>query len=163
MSEVSGTGLKKAESTFVYVTFIRTTQKMLWRALQEPEFTRQFWFGTSQECDWTPGAPWKICTPDGRVTDSGKILEVEPEKKLVLSWRNELFPDMTAEGYSRMTYELEPTGDLVKLTITHEMEIAGSKFIKGVAGGWPIIVSSLKTLMETGEALEATRQWPKGM
>jgi|SRR5450631_37209 uncharacterized protein YndB with AHSA1/START domain len=153
----------KAESRFVYVTFIRTTPEKLWRALQEPEFTRQFWFGTSQECDWKPGAPWKILTPDGRVTDSGEILEVEPERKLVLSWRNELFPDMTAEGYSRMTYELEPTGGLVKLTITHEMEKAGSKFIQGVAGGWPIIVASLKTLMETGESLEATRQWPKGM
>jgi uncharacterized protein YndB with AHSA1/START domain len=107
--------------------------------------------------------PWKILTPDGRVTDSGEILEVEPERKLVLTWRNELFPDMTAEGYSRMTYELEPTDDLVKLTITHEMETAGSKFIKGVGGGWPIIVASLKTLMETGESLEATRTWPKGM
>jgi uncharacterized protein YndB with AHSA1/START domain len=153
----------KAESRFVYVTFIRTTPEKLWRALQEPEFTRQFWFGTTQECDWKLGAPWKILTPDGRVTDSGEILEVEPERKLVLTWRNELFPDMTAEGYSRMTYELEPTGDLVKLTITHEMEKAGSKFIKGVAGGWPIIVASLKTLMETGESLEATRTWPKGM
>ena len=153
----------KAESRFVYVTFIRTTPEKLWRALQEPEFTRQFWFGTTQECDWKPGVPWKILTPDGRVTDSGEILEVEPERKLVLTWRNELFPDMTAEGYSRMTYELEPTGDLVKLTITHEMEKAGSKFIKGVAGGWPIIVASLKTLMETGESLEATRTWPKGM
>ena len=152
----------KAESRFVYVTFIRTTPEKLWRALQEPEFTRQFWFGTTQECDWKLGAPWKILTPDGRVTDSGEILEVEPERKLVLTWRNELFPDMTAEGYSRMTYELEPTGDLVKLTITHEMEKAGSKFIKGVAGGWPIIVASLKTLMETGESLEATRTWPKG-
>jgi uncharacterized protein YndB with AHSA1/START domain len=152
-----------ADSQFVYVTFIRTTPEKLWRALMEPEFTQQFWFGMKQECDWKPGASWRIVIPDGRVADSGEVVEVEPLRKLVLKWRNELFPEMTAEGYSRMSYELEQTGELVKLTITHEMEKSDSKFIKGVAGGWPIILSSLKTLMETGEPLEATRQWPKEM
>jgi uncharacterized protein YndB with AHSA1/START domain len=152
-----------AESQFVYVTFIRTTPEKLWKALMEPEFTRQFWFGMTQECDWKPGRPWRMLAADGRVTDSGEVLEVEPHRKLVLSWRNEFIPEAQAEGYSRMTYELEQKGEMVKLTILHEMDKKDSKLIKGVSGGWPIILASLKSLLETGESLEATRRWPEGM
>ena len=70
---------------------------------------------------------------------------------------------MTAEGYSHMTYELEPAGETVKLTVTHVMEKSESKFIKAMSGGWPIILSSLKSLLETGESIESTRRSPKGM
>ena len=70
---------------------------------------------------------------------------------------------MRAEGYSRLTYELEPQGDSVKLTVIHEMDKPGSKLIGAVSNGWPAILSSLKSLLETGEPLEATRRWPKGM
>jgi uncharacterized protein YndB with AHSA1/START domain len=152
-----------ADSQFVYVTYIRTTPEKLWRALMEPEFTRQFWLGTAQESDWKPGASWRIVTPDGRTADSGEILEIEPHRRLVLSWRNELFPEMTAEGYSRLTYELEQKGEAVKLTVTHVMDKSDSKFIKAISDGWPPILSSLKSLLETGESLEATRRWPEGM
>ena len=147
-----------ADSEFVYVTFIRTTTEKLWQSLLEPEFTKQFWFGMWQECEWKPGAPWKVFMPDGRVADSGEVLDVEPNRRLVLRWRNELFPEMTAEGYSRMTYLLEQNGDIVKFTVTHQMDKSDSKFIKAVSGGWPIILSSLKTFLETGESLQATRQ-----
>src|SRR5579863_9219697 len=98
---------------FVYVTYIRTTPEKLWRALFEPEFTRQFWCGTWQESEWKPGASWRIMIPDGRVADSGEILEIEPQRRLVLSWRNEFRPELRAEGYSRMTYELEQQDDSV--------------------------------------------------
>ena len=152
-----------AESQFVYVTFIRTTPEKLWRALMEPEFTRQFWMGTTQECEWKPGASWRIVKPDGTTADSGEVVEIEPNKRLVLKWQNHLFPEVTAEGYSRMTYELEPKGDVVKLTVTHEMDKKDSKLIKAVSGGWPIIIASLKSLLETGKSLEATRHWPEGM
>jgi uncharacterized protein YndB with AHSA1/START domain len=152
-----------AESQFVYVTFIRTTVEKLWRALIEPEFTRQFWFDTIQESEWKPGASWRILKPDGNPSDSGEVIEIEPPRKLVLKWRNEMFPEMTAEGYSRLTYELEQKGEIVKLTLTHTMEKAESKYIKAVAGGWPIILASLKTLLETGESLKDTRRWPDGM
>jgi uncharacterized protein YndB with AHSA1/START domain len=152
-----------AESQFVYVTFIRTTPEKLWRALLEPEFTRLFWMGTTQECEWKPSASWRIVKPDGKTADSGEVVEIEPYKLLVLKWKNHLFSEMTAEGYSRMTYELEPKGDSVKLTVTHEMDKSESKFIKAVSGGWPIILASLKSLLETGESLEATRRWPEGM
>jgi uncharacterized protein YndB with AHSA1/START domain len=151
------------QSEFVYVTYIRTTAEKLWRALIEPEFTRQFWMRTTQESEWTPGASWRIAMADGRTADSGEVVEIEPHKRLVLKWRNELFPEMTAEGYSRMTYEMEEKGETVKLTVTHVMDKSGSKFIKAVSSGWPMILSSLKSLLETGEPLESTRRWPEGM
>ena len=102
-------------------------------------------------------------TPGGRVADSGEIVEIEPPKRLVLSWRNELFPEAHAEGHSRLTYELEAKGEAVKLTVTHEMDRPDSKLIQKTSNGWPAILSSLKSLLETGEPLDETRRWPKGM
>ena len=151
-----------SDSRFVYVTYIRTTPEKLWQALIEPEFTRQFWYASWQESEWKPGASWKIKIPDGRVTDSGEIIEIEPGKRLVLSWRNE-FPELRSEGYSRMTYQLEKEGESVKLTVIHEMDKESSKFIEAVSGGWPHILASLKSLLETGESLVETRTWPEGM
>jgi uncharacterized protein YndB with AHSA1/START domain len=151
-----------ASSRFVYVTYIRTTPQKLWQALLEPEFTRRYWVETWQQCDWKPGSSWKLMIPDGRVADSGEVIELEPERKLVLNWRNEFIPEARAEGYSRLTYELETQGDSVKLTVIHEMDKPDSTLIQKVSNGWPHILSSLKSLLETGESLEATRHWPKG-
>jgi uncharacterized protein YndB with AHSA1/START domain len=150
-------------SRFVYVTYIRTTPEKLWRALIEPEFTRQYWAETWQESEWKPGASWRLMIPDGRVGDSGEILEIEPQRRLVLSWRNEFKPDLRAEGYSRLTLELEKQGASVKLTVIHEMEKPGSKLIEATSSGWPLILASLKSLLETGESLEETRRWPEGL
>ena len=158
MSEVS-----RAESKYVYVTYIRTTPEKLWKALLEPEFTRQYWFDSAQESEWKPGSPWRIKFSDGRVTDSGEVVEIDRPKKLVLKWRHEIDPELTGEGYSRMTYELEPRGELVKLTVTHVMDKSESKFITAVSGGWPIILASLKSLLETGESFEESRRMPKGI
>jgi uncharacterized protein YndB with AHSA1/START domain len=144
---------------FVYVTYIRTTPEKLWKALIEPEFTRQCWFNTTQESKWKPGASWKILTPDGSVTDSGEVLEIEPNRRLVLKWRNEFKPELKAEGYSQLTYQLEKEGKSVKLTVIHQIETEGSKLIEAVSNGWPHILSSLKSLLETGESLEETREW----
>jgi uncharacterized protein YndB with AHSA1/START domain len=150
-------------SRFVYVTYIRTTPEKLWQALIKPEFTRLYWCDTTQESDWKPGAAWRIMMPDGRVADSGEVVEFEPHRRIVLKWRNEFKPQLKAEGYSRMTYELEPTGESVKLTVIHEIDVPGSQFIKAVSNGWPHILASLKSLLETGESLVETRTWPKGM
>jgi uncharacterized protein YndB with AHSA1/START domain len=152
-----------AKSEFVYVTFIRTTMEKLWNALREPEFTRQFWFDTVQECEWKKGSTWNIKFGDGRLADSGEVVEIDSPRKLVLKWRNELFPELKAEGYSRMKYELEEQGETVKLTLTHEMDVSESTFIEKVSGGWPIILASLKSLLETGKPLQMTRQSPKAM
>jgi uncharacterized protein YndB with AHSA1/START domain len=151
-----------AESRFVYVTYIRTTPEKLWQALIDPEFTRRYWCATRQESEWKPGASWRIMIPNGRVADSGEVVEIEPYRRLVLKWRNEFRPELRAEGYSRLTYELEPMGEAVKLTVIHEMDKPDSKFIQAVSGGWPAILASLKSLLETGESLEATRGWPEG-
>jgi uncharacterized protein YndB with AHSA1/START domain len=151
-----------ASSRFVYVTYIRTTPEKLWRALIDPELTRRYWVDTRQESQWKPGAAWRIVIPDGRVADSGEIVEIDPPRRLVLSWRNELNPELRAEGYSRATYELEPLGESVKLTVIHELEQPGSKFIAAVSKGWPHILASLKSLLETGESLAETRRWPEG-
>jgi uncharacterized protein YndB with AHSA1/START domain len=129
-----------ANSRFVYVTYIRTTSEKLWQALIDPEFTRQYWSETRQESEWKPGASWRIMIPDGRTADSGEILEIEPPRKLVLTWRNEFMPELQAEG--------------------HKPE---SKLIEAVSSGWPQILASLKSLHETGESLAETRNWPKGM
>ena len=138
-------------STFVYVTFIRTTPEQLWAALTNPEFTTKYWFGMHPETDWKAGSPWRLVFPDGRVADTGEIVEVDPPKRLVLSWRNEFKPELKAEGHSRCTIDLEPIADAVKLTITHAMDRPGSKLIQAVSGGWPRILSNLKSLLETGE------------
>jgi uncharacterized protein YndB with AHSA1/START domain len=151
------------DSRFVYVTYIRTTPEKLWKALIDPEFTRRFWNETWQDCEWKPGATWRLMIPDGRVADAGEVVEIEPQRRLVLRWRNESMPELREEGYSRMTYEIEKKGESVKLTVIHEMERGGSKLIDAVSGGWPMILSSLKSLLETGQALEETKRWPKGM
>src|SRR4030095_13880618 len=101
--------------------------------------------------------------PDGRTADSGEILEIEPPRKLVLTWRNEFMPELQAEGHSRVTYELEQVGESVKLTVIHEMDKPESKLIEAVSSDWPHILASLKSLLETGESLAETRHWPKGL
>lgn len=152
-----------ADSQFVYVTYIRTTRENLWRALIEPEFTRRYWAETWFESEWTSGASWRLMIPDGRIGDSGEILEIEPQKRLVLSWRNEFRPELRDEGYSRLTYELEEVGESVKLTLIHEIGRADSRLIDEMSGGWPHLLASLKSLLETGEPLEETRRWPEGV
>jgi uncharacterized protein YndB with AHSA1/START domain len=152
-----------AESRFVYVTYIRTTPDKLWQALIDPEFTRRYWVETRQESDWKPGASWRVMIPDGRVGDSGEIVEFEPHRRLVLTWRNEFMPELRAEGYSRLTYELEQLKESVRLTVIHEMDKPQSKLINKVSQGWPMILASLKSLLETGEPLEETRRWPEAI
>lgn len=97
------------------------------------------------------------------MADTGDVLEIEPPKRLVVSWRNELFADARAEGHSRCTFEIEQADGCVKLSVTHEMDMPGSKLIEKVSGGWPVLLASLKSLLETGDALELTRRWPEGV
>jgi len=145
-----------ASTSFVYVTFIRTTPEKLWSALTSPDFMKKYWFGMYQQTDWKPGSAWQLVHPDGRVLDTGEIVEVNPPKRLVINWRNEFKPELKSEGYSRCTIELEPTGGAVKLTITHVIERAGSKLIEAVSGGWPRILSNVKSLLETGDVVLKT-------
>jgi len=140
-----------ARSTFVYVTFIGTTPEKLWSALTGQEFMKRYWFGMHQETDWKAGSSWRLIFQDGRIADTGEIVEVDPPKRLVLKWRNEFREELKSEGYSQCTMELEPTVGAVKLTITHVMDRTESKFIEAVSSGWPRILSNLKSLLETGD------------
>ena len=150
-----------ANDKFVYVTYIRTTAEKLWDALTLPEFTRAYWYGATQDSDWKEGASWSLRMPDGTVADSGRILEIDKPRRLVLSWRNEFRPELREEGYSRATFLLEPSGSVTKLTVEHEIDRSSSKLIEGVANGWPKILSSLKSLLETGTSFDDTQRWPK--
>lgn len=150
------------QSKFVYVTYIRTTPEKLWAALIEPDFTRQYWAGTHQVSDWKVGADWAIMIPDGRVGDSGNVLILDPPKRLSVTWENQFMPDLKAEGHSICTYDLEPANGVVKLTVTHTMDKPDSKLIAGVSEGWPNLLASLKTLLETGAAFTGSDKWPEG-
>ncbi len=94
---------------------------------------------------------------DGRIGDSGEVVEIDKPRRLVLRWRNEFLPELRAEGYSRCVFTLEFSGPAVKLTVTHEIDQPESKFIDKVSNGWPAVLSSLKSLLETGDALERPR------
>ncbi len=140
-----------SKPAFVYVTYIASTPEKVWAALTEPEFTRQCWFGTHHDTDWKPGSPWRLMFGDGRVADAGEIVEAQRPRRLVLKWRNEFKPELKAEGYSRCTIEIETVNEAVKLSIVHEIDAPGSKFIEAVSGGWPKIISNVKSLLETGK------------
>jgi len=138
---------------FIYVTCIETTPEKLWHALTDGNFTERYWFGMHHECDWQTGSPWSLRFADGRIADSGSVVESDPPRRLVLRWRNMFLAELHAEGDSRCTIDIEPVEHAVKLTITHSMARPGSIFIEKVSGGWPRILSNLKTLLETGEVL----------
>jgi uncharacterized protein YndB with AHSA1/START domain len=147
------------ETKFVYVTYIRTTPEKLWEALTKPEFMKQYFFGTTMESTWEKGSPWKMISGDGTLYDAGEVVENDPPRRRVLRWRNEWKPELNAEGYGTCVMDIEPDEKMkmVKLTITHTMPVKESKTIAAVSGGWPKIISQLKTLLETGNAVGSTK------
>ena len=137
-------------STFVYVTYIRTTPDKLWSALTDPQYMKRYWFGVHCDSQWTPGSAWRMVAGNGVVTDAGEIVEADPPRRLVIRWQNQSKPELKVEGISLCTMELESAGAAVKLSITHSIECEPSNFITAVSGGWPKIISNLKSLLETG-------------
>jgi len=141
-----------ARSTFVYVTYIRTTPEKLWSALTDVEYMKQYWFGMRCESQWKAGSSWKLVSSNGQLFDAGEIVEADPPRRLVIRWQHQNKPELKAEGDSLCTMELEPVETAVKLSITHTIERQPSKFIEAVSGGWPKILSNLKSLLETGSS-----------
>ena len=140
-----------ARSTFVYVTYIRTTPEKLWSALTDDvEFMKQYWFGSYCESEWTPGASWTHRLGDGQIINLGEIIEADPPRRLVIRWRNEDDAELKAEGDSVCMMELEPDGETVKFSITQTIEREPSKFIDMLRDGWPKVIANLKSLLETG-------------
>ena len=139
-----------ARSTFLYVSYIRTTPERLWTALTDPEFMKQYWFGMRCESQWTPGSSWRLISGEGQIYDAGEIVEADPPRRLVIRWQHQNKPELKAEGDSLCTMELEPSGSAVKLSITHTIEREHSKLLEAVSGGWPKVISNLKSLLESG-------------
>jgi uncharacterized protein YndB with AHSA1/START domain len=138
-----------AESRFVYVTYIRTKPESLWHALTTTEFMKAYLFGFTFDTSWQKGASWQMVQPSGTVTDAGEIIAIDPPKRLELSWAHQMNAEAKAEGYGRCIFEVEPSGEASKLTVTHTMPIANSETIAMISEGWPLILSNLKSLIET--------------
>lgn len=141
-----------SKPSFVYVTYITTTPEKLWKALTTSEFTKQFWFGTTFDCDWRKGSKMSAFYPDGKVVFDGEVLESNPYTRLSYTFIHQK-PNVTPEPASRVTYELEATGEVVKLTVLHDQFEAGSEVFKGISNGWPMILAGVKSLLETGKPL----------
>jgi len=138
---------------FVYITYIETTPEKLWQALTDGDFTERYWFGARLRSDWKVGSSFEMVRSDGTVSDAGKVVEVDPPRRLAYTFVN-LSDKYRNEFPALATFVLEPHGKLVKLTLTHEGFAEDSQFYAGISKGWPAILSSLKSLLETGQPLE---------
>ena len=156
-------------ATQVYRVYIRTTPDRVWDAITKPEWVARYGYGGTVEFDLSPGAPFKAYTsqemrdagaPD--VAIDGEVIEADPPHKLVLSWRMVMDEGLAAEGFTRLTYEIEePEEGLTKLTLIHELDgaprlaalLRGDFESEGAGGGWAWVLIDLKTLLETGESL----------
>jgi uncharacterized protein YndB with AHSA1/START domain/DNA-binding transcriptional ArsR family regulator len=156
------TPMQKPE--FVYTTYIRTTPERLWQALTDPAFTERYW-GMSFESDWQTGSTMTLRQAGTSVTDPEQVvLESDPYRRLSYTWHTftpewaeavgideDLRARIAAEPRSKVTFDIEPDGDLIRLTVVHDGFEPGSKVVEMISGGWPRVVSALKTLLETGD------------
>jgi uncharacterized protein YndB with AHSA1/START domain len=138
------------EANFVYVTYIATTPEKVFQALTEGPVTRQYW-GLENVSDWKPGSVWKHQAGDGTGTRIvGKVLESNPPNRLVITWAT---PDDAGKP-SRVSFVIERLDKMVRLTVTHEELELGSGMDRGIREGWPRVLSSLKSFLETGKPLD---------
>jgi len=136
----------------VFEIYIKTTPERLWEAITDPELRSRYSFGVSVESDWAAGSPYRAVHPGAQSAISeGENLEVDPPFRLVQSFNALWSEAVKREGTSRVTWEIEPVGDSCRLTVTHD-ELAQDAHAE-IYGGWPQILSGLKTLLETGESL----------
>jgi uncharacterized protein YndB with AHSA1/START domain len=137
---------------YVYVTYIASTPQRVWDSIVKPEFTRQYWYHENVS-DWRPGSGWKHLDSETRnVNIVGKIIEATPPKRLVITWA---FPqdENNADGTSRVTFDIETIDTMVRLTVTHDELVPGTDMERMIKQGWPRVLSSLKSFLETGKPL----------
>ena len=159
------------DATQVYRVYIKATPEAIWEAITSPEWTNHYGYGGFAEFDLRPGGAFKVNASQEfldagapPVVVDGEVIEADPPRRLVQTWRMLMDPGMAGEGFTRLTYEIEPIeGGATKLTLIHEMEsaptvaamVAGTSEDTGAGGGWAWVLSDLKSLLETGEPLAA--------
>jgi uncharacterized protein YndB with AHSA1/START domain len=150
--------------TLVYTIYIASTPDKVWQALTSAEFSQKYFFGNSVEVDLRVGGAYIVRTPDGALHISGEVIECEPDRKLTVTFNVNWPALLETLGPTLVTYEIEPTGDAVRLTLTeaHDRPISDD-ILSGGRSGWPAILSSLKSLLETGEAMAIKMEPPKQM
>ncbi len=166
------TPMQKPE--FVYTTYIKTTPEQLWQALTDPTFTQRYW-GATLTSDWEAGSPMTWEYRGVTIADPAQVvLESEPYRRLAYTWQtvtpefakvvgfsDEYFAKVAAERRSKVSFDIEPIGDGVRLTVIHDDFDAESAMLESVSNGWPRILASLKTLLETGETLSGRPEVPR--
>ena len=135
----------------VYEIYIRTTPERLWEAITDPEIRSKYNFGARLKSDWTPGSRFEMSAPGAGLLGEGENLEVDPPRRLVQTMTALWSDDVKSEGASRITWEIEPVGDSCRLLVTHDQLREGAN--DELYGGWPMILSGLKTWLESGELL----------
>ncbi len=138
---------------FVYVTYISTTPEKLWNALIDPEVTTKYWQHVNVS-NWQPGAKWehRRSNKEGALQLVGNVIESSPPRRLILTWAAPA-DEAREEQHTRVTFDIELLGSVVRLTVTHDRLEAGSEMLKGITAGWPKVLSSLKSLLEVGRPL----------
>jgi uncharacterized protein YndB with AHSA1/START domain len=137
---------------FVYVTYIASTPQKVWKALIEGELTRQYW-KHEQVSDWKPGSKWELVADDAKhtVKHVGKVLESVPEMRLVVTW-GDVADAAEPAKHSRLAIDIDVVGEMVRLTVTHDA--LSPEMRRKITYGWPLVLSSLKSLLETGRPLD---------
>ena len=138
---------------FVYITYIETTPERVWHALTDGDFTERYWFGHRVASDWKVGSPFRFTHP-GKAGPEGEVLISDPPKKLAYTWIG-CSEETKRERTSRVTFDIEPYGKVVKLTVTHDNLDEGGETLRGISVGWPMVLASLKSILETGHPLPA--------
>ena len=152
--------MSKEKTSFVYVTYIRSTPEQVFEAITKPEIARRYW-GHENVSEWTPGSDWQHVRDNDQRTVNvlGKVVEVNAPTRLVITWAS---PAQAADpsSFSRVTFEVAACEGMVRLTVTHDELEAGSGMAKGIQQGWPIVLSSLKSLLETGQGIDVFARPP---
>jgi uncharacterized protein YndB with AHSA1/START domain len=153
--------METEKTSFVYVTYIRSTPEKVFEAISQPEVARRYW-GHENISNWKPGSDWQHVRANEQRTVNvvGKVVEAVPPTRLVITWASPSRADDPA-AYSRVTFDIAPYDGMVRLTVSHDELEAGSGMAKGIQQGWPIVLSSLKSLLETGQGIDVFAK-PKG-
>jgi uncharacterized protein YndB with AHSA1/START domain len=146
--------MSQEKTSFVYVTYIRSTPDKVFEAITKPEIARHYW-GHENVSDWKTGSDWQhVRAKEPHTVELvGKVVEIAPPARLVITWANASQAG-DPKAYSRVSFDIVPYEDMVRLTVTHDELEAGSGMANGIQKGWPIVLSSLKSLLETGQGID---------